>query len=68
MCGQHNARATAGDNTGQYTKDTPSPRVEIKIPELNGNRIWAAGFEGMDSTKHSTVTEKFYFVLMLVLR
>ena len=22
MCGQHNARASAGDNTGQSTKDT----------------------------------------------
>ena len=36
MCGQHNVRASAGDNTGQNTDEghTPNPRTEIKIPSL----------------------------------
>ena len=43
MCGQHNVRASAGDNTGQNTtKDTPNPRTEIKIPDSTGNRTRAA--------------------------
>ena len=45
MCGQHNARATAKDNTGQNTDKghTPSLRIEIKISDTVGNRIRAAG-------------------------
>ena len=44
MCGQHNFRATAEDNTGQNTDKghTPNPRTEIKIPDPAGNRIRAA--------------------------
>ena len=35
MCGQHNARASTGDNTGQNTDKghTPNPRIRIKIPD-----------------------------------
>ena len=52
MCGQHNVRASAEDNTGQNTDKghTPSPNTEIKIPE-------PAGLEGRDSTDHATVTD-----------
>ena len=48
MCGQHNVRASAGDNTGQNTGKghTPNPRTEIKIPDPAGNRTRAAGLEG----------------------
>ena len=60
MCGQHNARASAGDNTGQNTKDTPNRRTEIKIRGPAGNRTRAAGFEGRDSTDHTTATDKLY--------
>ena len=42
MCGQH-VRATAGDNTGQNTKDTPRSMIEIKIPNTTWNRTRAAG-------------------------
>ena len=59
MCGQHNVRVFAGDNTGQNTKDTrPSPRIEIKIPDPTGNRTRAAWLEGRDSTNHATATEQ----------
>ena len=54
MCGQHNVRSSAGDNTG-HNKDkghTPNPRREIKIPDPAGNRTRAAGLEGRDSTDH----------------
>ena len=55
MCGQHNVRASAGDNMGQNTKDThtPNPRTEIKIPDHTVNRTRAAGLEGRDSTDHA---------------
>ena len=49
MCGQHNVRASAGDNTGQNTdkEHTPNPRTEIKILDSDG-------LEGRDSTDHAT--------------
>ena len=39
MCGQHNVRVSAEDNTGQNTDKghTPNPRTEIKIPDPAGN-------------------------------
>ena len=58
MCGQHNVRATAGDNIGQ-NKDkwnTPSPRLEIKISDPAGNRTPTAGLKGRDSSDHATAT------------
>ena len=35
MCGQHNVRASAEDNTGQNADKghTPNPKTEIKIPD-----------------------------------
>ena len=38
MCGQHNVRSSAEDNTGQNTGKghTPSPTTEIKIPDPPG--------------------------------
>ena len=36
MCGKHNARATARDNTEQNTH-TPSPRIKINISDRAGN-------------------------------
>ena len=57
MCGQHNVMASAEDNTGQNTKDTPNPRTEIKLPVPAGNRTRAAGLEGRDSTDHAMATD-----------
>ena len=60
MCGQHNVRASAEDNTGQYTDKghTPNPRTEIKIPDPVGNRTRASGLEGRDSTDHAMATDQ----------
>ena len=51
MCGQHNVRASAEDNTGQSTDKghKPNPWTEIKIPDPAGNRTRGAGLEGRDS-------------------
>ena len=38
------------------TKDTAIPRIEIKIPDLAGNRTRVARLEGRDPTVHATVT------------
>ena len=61
MCGQHNVRAYAEDNTEQNTDkghtQTPNPRTEIKIPDPAGNRTPAAGLEGRDSTYHATAMD-----------
>ena len=59
MCGQHNVRASTGDSIGQNTDKghTPNPRIEIKIPDPAGNRTWAAGLEGRDSTDHATAMD-----------
>ena len=59
MCGQHNVRASAEDNTGQNTAKghTSNPRTEIKIPDPAGNRTRAAGLEGRESTDHATATD-----------
>ena len=48
MCGLHNVRASAEDNTGPNTDkgDAPNPRTEIKIPDTAGNRTLAAGLDG----------------------
>ena len=52
MCGQHNVRASAEDNTEQNTDKghTPNPRTEIKISD-------PAGLEGRVSRDHATVTD-----------
>ena len=56
MCGHHNIRASAGDNTGQNTGKghTPNPRTEIKIHDPSGNRTRAARLEDRDSTATAT--------------
>ena len=55
MCGQHNARASAEDNTDKG--HIPNPRIEVKIPNPTGNRTRAAGLEGRDSTDHAMGTD-----------
>ena len=67
MCGQHNVRAFAEDNTGQNTDKghTSNPRTEIKIPDPAGNRTRAAGLEGRDSTDHATATDKFLVTIII---
>ena len=70
MCGQHNVKASAEDNT-RYNTDkgyTPSPRTEIKIPHPAGNRIRAAGLEGRDSTDHTTATDPLNIQLRFLKR
>ena len=60
MCGQHNVRASAEDNTGQNTDTghTPNPRTENKIPHPAGNRTRSAELEGRDSADHAMATDK----------
>ena len=55
MCGQHNVRASAGQNTDKGY--TPDPRKGIKIPDPAGNRTRAAGLEGRNSTDYATATD-----------
>ena len=64
MCGQHNVRASAGDNTGQNTDKgyTPNPRTEIKIPDPAGNRT-RTGLEGRASTDLTTATDLIKFII-----
>ena len=53
-------KAMSGPETTQdrtQTKDTPSPRLQIKISDPAGDRTLAAGLEGMDSTDHATATD-----------
>ena len=58
MYGQHNVRASAGDNTGHNTKDTrPIPGQKLKFLTPAGNRTRAAGLEGRDSTDHATAKD-----------
>ena len=49
MCGQHNQRATARDNTGHNTdkEHTPSPMIEIKISDPTGNRTRVPGWKAV---------------------
>ena len=63
MCGQHNVRVTARDNTGQNTDKghTTSPRIEIKISESAGNWTRASGLEGRDCTDHVATTDSVIF-------
>ena len=60
MCGRHNVRATAGDNTRQNTDKghKSNPTTEIKILDPTGNRTRAAELEGRDSTDHATAMDK----------
>ena len=59
-----NVRVIARDNTGQNTKDTPSPRTEIKNSDPVGNRTRAAGLEGRASTDHATDREiSLYYII-----
>ena len=66
MCGQHNVRASAEDNTGQNTDkgDTTNLRTESKIPDPAGNGIRTAGMETRDSTDHTKAMGLFIYLLM----
>ena len=59
MCGKHNVRATARDNTGQDRDKGHTPSLKIKIKILNpaGNRTRAAGLEDGGSTNYATWTD-----------
>ena len=59
MCGQHNVRASAEDNTGQNTEKgyTPNPRTEIKIPDPAGNRTRARCVTSAYATTCSTAVD-----------
>ena len=58
MCGQHNVRASAEDNTGQNIKDTHPIRTEIKILTPPGIEPGPQGWKaGRDSTDHATATD-----------
>ena len=35
----------------------PSPKIEIKISDPDGNRTRSTGLEGRDSTDHATATD-----------
>ena len=59
MCGQHNVKASAEDNTDKG--HTPNSRSEIKIPHPAGNRTRAALLEGRDSTDDATATDLLEF-------
>ena len=62
MCGQHNVRASAGDSTGQNTKDThPIRGQELKFLTPPGIEPGPQGLEGRDSTDHATATDNFNF-------
>ena len=56
MCGQHNVKATARDNTEYNRGHTASYRIEIKIVDPAGNRTQAAGLES-STTDHVTATD-----------
>ena len=58
MCGHHNIRASAEDNTVQNTKDTHPIPGQNKIPDPAENRTRAVGLEVRDSTDHATATDK----------
>ena len=58
MCGQHNIRASAEENTGKG--HTLNPRTEIKISD-------PAGLEGRDSTDHATATDYLIFYMDKIL-
>ena len=66
-CCQHNARASAGDNTGQNAdkEHIPSHKIEIKIPNLGGKWIRSAGLEDRDSTDQATGMDIKIFVRIL---
>ena len=70
MCGQHNIRATAEDNTGLTTDKghTRSPMIGIKIPDPAGNLSRAAGLEGRDSTDHATATDEISILIFRIIR
>ena len=54
MCGQHYVRVTRRQHRTEHKGHTPSPRIEIEIPDPAGNRTRAAELEGRDSTDHAT--------------
>ena len=70
MHGQHNVRASAGNNTGQNTDKGHILNLctEIKIPDTAGNRTRAAGLEDRVSTDHATATDMMKFNLEKRLR
>ena len=70
ICDQHNVRVTAGDNAGQNTDKghTPSPGIEIKIPEPVGNRTRAvAGLEGGTMTTTPLRRKEWYRGSLMIL-
>ena len=56
MCGQHNVRATARDNTGQNTKDTQTvPGYKLKFLALPGIEPSPPSWNAILPTRHGDV-------------
>ena len=58
MYDQQNVMATARDNISQNTDkaQTPNPRIEIKMPDLIGNRTWSTELDGRGFTDRAIAT------------
>ena len=48
----------------EHKGHTTNSRLEIKIPDPAGNRIWPAGLEGRNSTDHAMAMK---YLLLLIL-
>ena len=48
----------------EHKGHTPIPRIEIKIPDIAGNRILTVALEGRDSTDHVIATDSIKFFLV----
>ena len=46
---------------------TLRPRIEIKISDPAGNRTWAVGLEGRDSTDHATETDIIIIIIIIII-
>ena len=57
MCGQHNARAFAEDNTGQDTKEThPIPGQKLKFLTPSGIEPGPSGWKAGTLNDHANAT------------
>ena len=65
VAGQHNARTTAGDNTGQNTDKahTLSPRKKIKLSDPTGNRTRAVGLKGRAFAEYATAMDNEHLLI-----
>ena len=66
MCCQHNQGLRRRLHRTELKGDTPSPGIDIKIPDPTGNRNLAAELDARDSADRAAEMKQTFYVVRII--